>query len=140
MNVSIEGRVNHKGTWWDVCIDFPLPPGKSRAERAVIIHGTIDALSEIGVISRVGETNPCTPTPHHRKPQLTDTQPMPQSAAIDGVPFCPVHREEMRESSVQKSGVHVHYFCTRKGDNGYCRHRGKIDRKTGKVGFWEVKE
>jgi len=139
MKVSIRGRINVEGKWWDVTsehiVDDELTPAQKVAQIKAIISG-IEATSEI--ISTVAVAMPPQQVEPEAAAQAANSgAAMPQQLAIP--PVCKVHRDRMAQSKTQRDDTVIHYYCTQKDDQGYCKHRAKVTIETGIPVFWTVK-
>jgi hypothetical protein len=140
VKVCIPSRINVDGEWWDIQTEHHIPdktPGKDKIDT---IQAVIRGLKVAGLISRVGAKNP---------PQKvftgsagpTDTVPASTSPSMTWpMPHCPVHREVLRQSKVQKKSGVTAYFCPKKLGEDYCPHRATVNNENGFPVFWEVNE
>ena len=139
MIVHILCRINVDGQWWDIEIEHNILTTKPGFQKKATIEKVILGLKGVGIISSVGGKPE--PTEPIYPPRGTSDQPvdLPPPAYSWPTPECPIHREPMSASKVQrKTGKHQMY-CTQQADDGYCKHRASVDEVTGMPSFYEVK-
>ncbi len=140
MRVTVKGRVNVDGTWWEMSASTDVDDAWARAKKINYVKAFARALSEEGVIS----TTPASQLPAQGQPTRSaggpSDYPMPQQQATDLTPHCPDHREAMSVSTVQNKAGQKSYFCPKRNDDGYCRHRASVEPSSGIPTFWEVKK
>ncbi len=139
MKVTIEGRINVDGTWWDIEVDNLVSDHKSSKEKIVHIEAVIRGLAATGsVISRVDNSVPVKSEPTPEAPDQTGGAS--QSPLFTWpVPHCKGHGEAMVPSKTQKSEGYTMFYCPKRAGEGYCTHRAKVHMDTGLPSFWEVK-
>ncbi len=139
MKVTIEGRINVDGAWWDIAIDHAMPnswPAEQKIER---IERVIRGLVKTGsVISRVDNSVPVKAAP---TPEAQGSNGPASQAPLFTWPYphCKGHGEAMVPSKTQKSEGYTMFYCPKRAGEGYCTHRAKVHMDTGLPSFWEVK-
>lgn len=139
MKVSIEGRINVEGVWWDIVTEHEIPDTLSAGSKVGQIVGIIKGL--VGtkkIITRVGNIGP--PSPAQSNEDVNGGGVTHQAGFTWPAPKCQNCKSEMRASKQQKSDKLVMYFCPEKLDSEeYCRRRASINMETGEIKLWEVR-
>lgn len=129
--VTINGRINVDGIWWDIEVDF-MPDGVNtyNALRDEI-EASIRAMSKVRIVSSLPVSGP--------SPSLADI-PTKAGPGLSGgyVPVCPEHKQAMDLSKHQSPEKPISYYCPIKSEGKWCNWRGSADRKkAGRVKTWE---
>lgn len=139
MEVTIKCRINVSGQWWDVDFKIPFDPKKSSAEKVDHIEWVIKGLAKTNrFISRVGAAPPFVELAAEPSPTVEEAKNESPMFTWPS-PNCGEHREDMKESKVQKEEGFTHYFCPKRIGEDYCKQRAKVEARTSKPTFWEVR-
>lgn len=140
MIVTLHGRINVEGQWWDIDTQIDVKDTLTGEQKIRKIKLTVRGLTSAGIISTV-------PAPGNVPVQME--APQGNGITSDGTeaaafvlppPHCPDHRGEMRVSTVQKDAGKVNYYCTNQGEYGYCTHRASVDKGSGMPKFYKVRK
>ncbi len=139
MLVEIEGRINVDGQWWDIKTSHTIQNSLPTDQKIGKIKGIIKGLASTKqVISRVGVAPPFVEIATEPTPGAGEATPQVPMFTWPS-PSCGEHKETMKESTVQKEPGFTHFFCAQRMGQGYCNQRAKVEHKTTKPTFWQVK-
>jgi len=139
MKLTVFSRINVNGVWWDISTEHAVNSDASPEKKVGRIKGFIKGLHSTGqIISRVAAPPPEPALPKETLNPGGQVEKMPEISAY-GSPNCSLHHEVMILSKTQKEEEYAHFYCPKRVDGGYCKHRAKVNRKTKVPNFWEVK-
>ena len=112
MKITIYGRINVEGQWWDVAFELEKELDGYRALTKTT-QGSIMNLKKVGWVSPVAGPSPSLPQSNGRA--LNDS-PMPQGNGIP--PRCSAHRANMKLSDFQDVDGKQMWYCSKKDGDG----------------------